>query len=251
VNDFNLAMDKWSDGDYEAAAELFTRCLGDSGADAVNSIHYLAGCIGKMENGSFTDLRTLLLNVAAEQTDPEVARVARRFATNCYTELGRYEDAMAEYDYARVHAASVYDSVSAVVDYLAVAELATEGVKVNGVTADTRELTRQAYQRLESYQAEKAGLASEYLLTEAYPNPFNNTTTIRFNLPEDARIKLTVHDVMGREVTTLVSGTQYAGTHSVIWNGMNRSGVPVSSGTYYYRIESDKFTQVKKMTLIK
>jgi hypothetical protein len=204
-----------------------------------------------MENGSFSDLRTLLLDVAATQTDAEVARVARRFATHCYTALGRYDDALAEYDFARSHATSVVDSVLAAIDYLTVAELASDRAKVNGLTDDIREQTRQAYERLNSFQSDKSLMGEDYTLSGAYPNPFNNTTTIHFSLKEDAQVKLTVYDMMGQEVTTLVSGNRNAGTHSVIWNGMNRSGVPVSSGTYYYRIETDNFTQVKKMTLVK
>jgi len=176
--------------------------------------------------------------------------VARRFATNCLTEQGMYQAAMDEYDSVRSHTNSQYDSLMALIDYLSVEELALGGVRVDGV-ANPRERMRVAYDQLRKIRPNRQVIVQEYSLNGAYPNPFNSTTTIRYSLPEDARIRLTINDVMGREVTTLVNGECSAGTYTKVWNGANRAGVSVASGTYYLRIESDKFTQVRKLTLIK
>jgi hypothetical protein len=85
-----------------------------------------------------------------------------------------------------------------------------------------------------------------YTLTQNYPNPFNPATKIRFSLPESAKTKLTVYNALGQQVAELVNGFKNAGNYEVTWNASN-----LSSGIYFYRIESGKFLSVKKMTLLK
>ncbi len=94
-----------------------------------------------------------------------------------------------------------------------------------------------------------------YVLHPAYPNPFNPSTTLRYDLPQASRVRLTIYDVMGREVRTLVQGEQGAGYQSVNWGGTDNSGQPVSSGVYLYRIEAGPpaggFSLTKKMVLLR
>ena len=84
-----------------------------------------------------------------------------------------------------------------------------------------------------------------------YPNPFNPVTHLRYNLPEDALVNITIYDMMGRQVSTLVSSQQTAGFKSVLWNATNDKGAPVSAGLYLYTIEAGQFRQTKKMVLLK
>jgi hypothetical protein len=88
-------------------------------------------------------------------------------------------------------------------------------------------------------------------LYAAYPNPFNPSTTIRFVLAKDGPTTLTVHDVKGRHVITLVNETLAAGAHNAMWNGRNTSGTAVASGVYFYRLESNRETITRKMVLAK
>jgi len=83
------------------------------------------------------------------------------------------------------------------------------------------------------------------------PNPFNPTTTIGYDLPHAARVRLTVYDVRGREVVTLVNGSKPAGEHRVEWDGHDAQRQPVASGVYFYRLVAEGFTQTKKMVLLK
>jgi photosystem II stability/assembly factor-like uncharacterized protein len=85
-----------------------------------------------------------------------------------------------------------------------------------------------------------------YLLSQNYPNPFNPTTKIEFSIPKSGFVTLRVFDITGRQVSILVNEKLNAGKYSYNWSG---SGL--SSGVYFYKIESDKFTAVKKMVLIK
>jgi hypothetical protein len=90
-----------------------------------------------------------------------------------------------------------------------------------------------------------------YALHQNYPNPFNPTTILRYDLPEDTQVRITIYDIMGREVRTLFNNQQNAGYKSVIWNATNNRGQPISAGVYLYTIEAGGFRQTKKMILLK
>jgi hypothetical protein len=90
-----------------------------------------------------------------------------------------------------------------------------------------------------------------YKLYNAYPNPFNPTTQIKYDLPEDAMVTITIYDMMGRQINTLVSGQQTAGYNIVQWNATNILGESVSAGMYFYTLQAGEFRQTKKMVLLK
>jgi hypothetical protein len=90
-----------------------------------------------------------------------------------------------------------------------------------------------------------------YKLYNAYPNPFNPTTQIKYDLPEDAMVTITIYDMMGRQINTLVSEQQTAGYNIVQWNATNILGESVSAGMYFYTLQAGEFRQVKKMVLLK
>ena len=90
-----------------------------------------------------------------------------------------------------------------------------------------------------------------YKLYNAYPNPFNPTTQIKYDLPEDALVSITIYDIMGRSIRSLVNSQQTAGYRSIQWNATNNLGEPVSAGMYIYTIQAGEFRQVKKMVLLK
>ncbi|MBI3112312.1 MAG: VCBS repeat-containing protein [Ignavibacteriales bacterium] len=87
---------------------------------------------------------------------------------------------------------------------------------------------------------------TEYVLANAYPNPFNPSTTISYELPEPTRVQLSVFDMLGREVAVLVDGEKSAGRHAVRFNAEG-----LTSGIYVYRIHAGTFTQTRKFTLMK
>ena len=84
-----------------------------------------------------------------------------------------------------------------------------------------------------------------------YPNPFNPVTTLRYDLPEQTHVNITVYDMLGRQVKTLINHTQDAGYRSVIWNAINDYGKPVSAGIYLYQIQAGEYISTKKMVLLK
>jgi hypothetical protein len=90
-----------------------------------------------------------------------------------------------------------------------------------------------------------------YQLHQNYPNPFNPVTTLHYDLPEDAQVNITIYDLMGHNVRSLVNGGQTAGYHSIQWDATNNLGEPISAGMYIYRIRAGDFVGVKKLILMK
>ncbi|MBT8400107.1 MAG: T9SS type A sorting domain-containing protein [Rhodothermia bacterium] len=102
------------------------------------------------------------------------------------------------------------------------------------------------------FDEDRIVLPSDYKLFDNYPNPFNPSTTIGFELPLDKNVNVRIYDVSGRLVKTLIDNQLLsAGTHEVTWSGRNESGFPVASGTYIYALEYGNFRQAKEMVLIK
>jgi hypothetical protein len=96
-----------------------------------------------------------------------------------------------------------------------------------------------------------SNLPKSYSLNQNYPNPFNPITSLRYDLPEDGLVNITVYDMMGRVVKTLINGPQIAGYKSIQWNATNDRNEPVSAGLYLYTIQARDFRQTKKMVLLK
>ena len=94
-------------------------------------------------------------------------------------------------------------------------------------------------------------LPHAFNLYNNYPNPFNPVTTLRYDLPEDALVNITIYDIMGRIVRTLINSQQNAGFKSIQWNATNDAGSPLSAGLYLYKIQADNFVQTRKMVLLK
>ncbi len=90
------------------------------------------------------------------------------------------------------------------------------------------------------------------VLNDNYPNPFNPETTIQFNLVENSNVSLTVYNVKGEVVNTLVDEAMPVGNHSVVWNGTDANNFVVPSGIYFYKMKAgDRYTSTKKMILLK
>jgi len=94
--------------------------------------------------------------------------------------------------------------------------------------------------------AKSENLPTEFALKQNYPNTFNPSTVVSFDLPEASRVTITVFNVLGQKVTTIVDQEMEAGSHEKNWDATN-----YSSGLYFYRIQANNFTETKKMLLLK
>lgn len=97
----------------------------------------------------------------------------------------------------------------------------------------------------------QATLPRDLVLYANYPNPFNPSTTIRYDIPQAGLVNLTIYDLNGRLIETLVNEYMATGSHQVSWNGRDASGISVASGVYIYRLQQVGRVQSRKLTLIR
>ena len=99
--------------------------------------------------------------------------------------------------------------------------------------------------------ASNVEIPNGYILYQNYPNPFNPATTIAYNIPANATVNITIYDMIGRRIKTLIKNEQATGYRTVVWDGCNDAGLPVSPGLYLYTIKAGNYVQTKKMVLLK
>ncbi|MCD6377130.1 MAG: choice-of-anchor D domain-containing protein, partial [Caldisericaceae bacterium] len=105
---------------------------------------------------------------------------------------------------------------------------------------------------IRSQTADFLPVPKEFKVGQNFPNPFNLSTTVKFQLPEADRLSVTIFDIQGRKVTTLVNNAPYqAGYYSLHWNGTNANGQIVASGLYILRLKGKKYSAIKKLILQK
>jgi flagellar hook assembly protein FlgD len=97
---------------------------------------------------------------------------------------------------------------------------------------------------------------NNFTLEQNYPNPFNPNTQIKFSLPSNSNVKLTIYNLLGESVRELINSDMNSGVHTVQWNSEDFSGNKVSSGIYFYKLKANgvdgsEFSQVRKMILLK
>ena len=90
-----------------------------------------------------------------------------------------------------------------------------------------------------------------FAIHQNYPNPFNPVTTLRYDLPEDGLVDITIYDMLGNVVSNLINTNQSSGYKSIQWDATNNQGQPVSAGVYLYKIQAGDFVDTKKMILLK
>ena len=139
--------------------------------------------------------------------------------------------------------------------------LAYQGVSDSVMVAGTYSKNHRTFIRVLEWTGESTALSvkdivlitpEDYKLNQNYPNPFNPTTSIEYTLPIANQISITIYNIMGQEVANVLPlQDKPAGTHRVTWNGLDRQGNKVASGTYFYTMRYGNFVKTKQMTLMK
>jgi hypothetical protein len=114
-----------------------------------------------------------------------------------------------------------------------------------------RTTERPAWTLLTSVKDDKGGVPTEFVLEQNYPNPFNPETEIQFGVPRQAMVKLEIFNVLGQLVKTLMEEVREAGYYRVSWDGRNDEGAFMPSGVYLYRLTTSRFTDTKKMVMMR
>ncbi len=113
------------------------------------------------------------------------------------------------------------------------------------------ELNSEGYYQLRKGVSGLETLPETFTLFQNYPNPFNPNTTIRFSTPEQSHVRVTVFNLLGQKIRTLVDEEYLPGYHTVVWNGTDDRNQPVASGIFFYSFKAGNTMQIKKMVLLK
>ncbi len=119
------------------------------------------------------------------------------------------------------------------------------------VDKDAIPFTLEVSSELKREEVRSSSKPNDFSLSQNFPNPFNPQTSIRYALPENADVKLAIYNVLGQRVKTLIEGHETAGYNTVWWDGKDENGDQVASGIYFYRLQADEFSEIKKMMLVK
>lgn len=117
----------------------------------------------------------------------------------------------------------------------------------------TRSSARSTYVRpAELTDSEETDVTfAEMVNLHNYPNPFNPTTTINFNLQEAVHVRIEIYNIQGQVINSVANGNYGAGSNNVEWDGLDGEGRPVASGLYFYKMKAGRYTSTKKMILMK
>jgi hypothetical protein len=208
---------------------------------------------------AYSDLGTYYATV--ETNYPEdtcLVETVQDLGTRTLVEAAQYPPALSTYEQIMTDPPSLVDSAYAAVDY-AITVMREQYDSLYGglcsmlpvVSAETiRDLMQALHQVIppvpEANHQNYVKPPESYVLEQNYPNPFNATTTLRYAVPSSGLVRLTIYNILGQKVATLVDGHQDVGYHSVNWNGAN-----LSSGVYIYQLQVNGHTLTHKMLLLK
>jgi hypothetical protein len=142
-------------------------------------------------------------------------------------------------------------SVSTRTEYNFIDESVISGVLYDYRLADVSYKGAKIYHSQTVTGVEIELLPELFLLGPAYPNPFNPATTISYSLPKHSPVNLTVFDVQGRKVTTLLNEVKSPGQYEVLWNGLDQAGSQANTGVYFARLEAGSYSQTIKMVYLR
>lgn len=92
---------------------------------------------------------------------------------------------------------------------------------------------------------------TSFYMSQNYPNPFNPETQIEFEIPRESFVSIKIYNILGQKVYTLINENKTPGIYRITWDGRDEYGQLVKSGVYFYRLESDSFSQIKKMMYVR
>jgi hypothetical protein len=126
----------------------------------------------------------------------------------------------------------------------------SDGSSVTFPIEDIKKITFSDVTDIEDFKKVEKAIKT-FSLLQNFPNPFNPTTTIEYNIPQKGDVNISIYSINGQKVKEFVYQSQQAGTHKLIWDGKNESGNTVASGFYIYSAKFGKEVIAKKMIFIK
>lgn len=256
------ATEDMNSGNYQSATVKFETIISDYSetTEAIGSVQNLY-FIENYTNRNYAQLIQYLesINVGFEDN---LHRVIRDVITKSYMQGENYETAITRLEPVINNPANNDEYIDAIIDeaysHYKLIENGSRGVLTDCTVRpnnyrEFQEIVNSLFQ--EKIEEIEEPLNNDVITPKVtlsiYPNPFNPTTTINFSLPKDSKVELSIYNVKGQKVITVVDDFFEKGSHSIEWNGTDSSKKAVSSGIYFLNMSADKSTQMRKMLLLK
>ncbi len=259
ANIFATAVRYMLEEQYLQAIPLFHQVLADSltNSDDHASINSLLICYDKTDN--LASYRSFIL----DQLDNTLPEKMETWYKDCLAlinrAMGLFGEAITYYESKLDNSTTFADSCYAMIDlgntYLE-ADFKAGGKYSNLIPKSIQEhslFTKNLLDQIYHYSSNQGSIPpiEQVILRQNYPNPFNPSTTMSFYLPEKTKAQLTIYNTKGQVVNIIKNEVMDKGSHTVVWDGNDRSGRPVSSGVYFYQLKAGRTNNVRKCILLK
>jgi len=257
----NAASEDMKNGDYASARPIFEQIITDypesvEAAASLQKIYFIVNYTDK----DYDALLQYIDNIVALE-GTTLYRVKKDVIIKTYMQMKEYDVAISHLEPVIADPADEIELTDALKDeaYCYV-KLIEEGDRALPEICSVKPKNFREFQKIfnelddklyESQEPNAEEIVSASIISSNYPNPFNPTTTIRFSLPDDGDVELSIFNVKGQKVKQLASEEMTAGQHSVVWNGTDGNNKSVASGIYFYKISTGKQKQISKMLLLK
>ena len=255
VQEFYLeAYQKEYSGEFEDAIEIYKEIVSDykDSSNATSCLSRIFNCYEKKNSNTseYSSLQSYFTNIFNDTSYSETQRnLSEDFLIKCKVKQNNIEEAISDYNTIYNNNQNTAKGIHALINK----EILSAGSGDNLGGNDNIELRQNRINEILNSLIQKRNNVLKNINTQAesfslqnHPNPFNPITKINFQLPTSGNVKLKIYDITGKEVATLINEFKQSGRYSVAFDASN-----LSSGVYYYRIESGNIFEIKKMILIK
>ncbi|MDO9578232.1 MAG: right-handed parallel beta-helix repeat-containing protein, partial [Candidatus Cloacimonadales bacterium] len=253
---------------FQLARECYLQCIDESDyeIEKIWAASRLINCVDPENGFTFTDAQQLYETISADTSHIVLSNLAQKQAVNCDRKNGDFQEAIMKYEDMLTDSLSYIDSILVQLNIIhtyfeaeSTSGRATLSFKYQENAIRDHEHARQKEASLLDLIREEiieeghfTPVIDKSILYNNYPNPFNPETTISFSIPEDSKVGITIYNIKGQKVKTLVSEDLEKGIHKIVWDSKDSSGKSVSSGVYFYKLDVNGKTKgLKKMLLLK
>ncbi len=273
---FEDALEQEQNENWQQAKSLHQSLINlyPDSLESIASIERMLFCTNEM-NGDVSILQNYFDDLGINSSNPYIRKSAKNNAAQCDIATLDYTEAINRLVEIMNTSETVDDSLYALIDILLVLKYLDATVESgtgrmaalpdeisylpNTTEAMDKKISNIMFELMRPDDVHKTShiIPSNFVLHPVFPNPFNPATTIRYDIPEQSMVSITIYDILGREVKKLVNDELVSGYHKVIWDGKDSFGIPVSTGMYIYRFtafskESKKqFVRNQKMVAMK
>jgi len=258
---YSKANKKLITGDYEGAELIYNQIINSNDTLFAKLKAYIKlYVIGKQDSRDesyFSNLYDIFSSLSESTEDSLIEKIFSQLGSLSLVGQAEYVSAIEEFDNVVQNNPGTEEALYAEIDALTTALLIEQDSTLGKTSAQNYAVNKSEYQKriknilLKNFSAEQnieeiKSLPENYQLYQNFPNPFNPVTNIKYDIIGVQDVRITIYDILGREVVTLVNEQQQPGSYTVNWNAST-----VSSGIYFYQLKTKDYVDTKKMILLK